>query len=82
MSYFDDTPPGDDWFPSEARPVGRPGPQPREETPEVPFVPVRCPKCGSAKPRTNRVEPSGIRYHICKSCGLRFTSREIDSFRV
>ncbi len=81
--YFDDHD-GDDWFDDDV-PRGKPGPSPREEVMVVPYVPVRCPKCGSTKPRTNGVKgEEGKRYHICKNprCGCRFISEEINTSTI
>lgn len=45
--------------------------------PVVPFVPVRCPRCRLAKPvTTGRYELR--RYHLCRGCGQKFLSQEID----
>ncbi|HHI78862.1 MAG TPA: hypothetical protein ENK02_02655 [Planctomycetes bacterium] len=45
----------------------------------VPFIPLRCPSCGSTKLKTygasrNRLE----RYHKCRVCHLQFKSVEFD----
>ena len=49
--------------------------------PIVPFLPFRCPKCNSAKPRTHAVRQSPDapteRRHICHSCGQKYRSFEI-----
>lgn len=42
----------------------------------VPFVPWRCPKCGSTSPRTYG-QRGRYRYHLCAPCGLRFRSIEL-----
>jgi hypothetical protein len=41
----------------------------------VEFVPVRCPHCGRAKPRTDGVRGK-IRYHTCRFCRRKFKSVE------
>lgn len=49
--------------------------------PVVPYVPARCPQCGTRKPRTTGVKETaeGItRYHICRACGQQYHSRELD----
>lgn len=46
--------------------------------PVVPFFPVRCPQCGSTKPRTYGQRAS-VRYHKCYECRAAFTSYEIGS---
>lgn len=48
--------------------------------PMVPFVPVRCPGCEADKPRTtgvHRTRAGRVRYHLCKVCGQRFRSLEV-----
>ncbi len=50
-----------------------------EPTETVPFVPWRCPRCGRSKTETYSQSRGGrIRYHICKACGKRFKSQEVD----
>lgn len=46
--------------------------------PVVPYVPWRCPSCGSTKPRTYS-QSGRTRYHRCQACGIEFLSREIAS---
>jgi len=49
--------------------------------PIVPFLPFRCPRCSSGKPRTYTVrrDPDAptTRYHRCQSCGQRYRSIEL-----
>lgn len=46
----------------------------------VPFVPWRCARCGSTKPRTYG-QRGRIRFHRC-SCGLFFRSIELGPEQV
>jgi len=47
----------------------------------VPFLPFRCPQCGSSKPKTYTVrQHQGVpatRHHQCQSCGQRYKSIEL-----
>jgi len=49
--------------------------------PIVPFLPFRCPRCHSAKPRTYSVrsdtDTPTTRHHRCQSCGQRYRSVEL-----
>jgi hypothetical protein len=44
--------------------------------PAVPFCPVRCPRCGAAKPFTYG-QKGRIRYHRCQECNCRYRSLEL-----
>ena len=65
------------------KPDDHPEPEPRRGPPIegeelavlcVPFCPWRCPRCGSAKPRTYG-QRGRVRFHKC--CGLYFRSIEL-----
>jgi hypothetical protein len=56
--------------------------QATEETPLVPFVPVRCPRCRAGQPHTYGVrdlKAGCFRYHLCQECQLKFRSLELDA---
>lgn len=68
--------------PASPIPDELPEPNEREKgvVPVVPFLPVRCPRCGELKPITVGRHPQGKRrYHVCSACGLKFMSHEIQA---
>lgn len=61
-------------------PEYRPNPyaDPEQGVPVVPFLPVRCPRCGAGKPITDGVyKARQRRYHTCQECDLKYRSVEI-----
>ncbi len=62
----------------EQRIVPKPYVPPGEDVPTVPFLPVRCPRCGAGKPITDGVYRAKLRrYHTCQECDLKYRSIEI-----
>lgn len=63
--------------------AGEQAPSPGEDgVPVVPYVPIRCPRCGERKPTTDGVHDvrdGRTRYHLCKGCDLKFRSVEIET---
>lgn len=64
----------------EEKPAYNPHPyvDPDQGVPVVPFLPVRCPRCGAGKPITHGILVARKRrYHTCQECDLRYRSIEI-----
>lgn len=49
-----------------------------DNTPAVPFLPFRCPRCRALKPRTYG-QRGRVRYHLCAECKTRYRSVEVTS---
>lgn len=63
--------------PPEPDPRRRPIPNEDLAIACVPFVPWRCHRCRSTKPRTYG-QRGRVRFHFCRECDYYFRSIEID----